>query len=70
MASAADCFKVVVVLLLIHCLLLFPLSVGVLYLALVLLCSSQCPFQFCNHLAEEERAGCFTLIVFLLSCGY
>ena len=23
----------------------------------------------CNHLAEEERAGCFTLIVFLLSSG-
>ena len=22
-----------------------------------------------NHLAEEERAGCFILIVFLLSCG-
>ena len=24
----------------------------------------------CNHLAEEEAAGCFTLIVFLLSCDY
>ena len=24
---------------------------------------------FCNHLAEEEIAGCFTLIVFLLLCG-
>ena len=23
-------------------------------------------FHFCNHLAEEEIAGCFTLIVFLL----
>ena len=23
---------------------------------------------FCNHLDEEERAGCFTLIVFLMSC--
>ena len=23
-------------------------------------------FYFCNHLAEEERAGCFTLIAFLL----
>ena len=23
-------------------------------------------FQFCNHLAEEEIAGCFTFIVFLL----
>ena len=26
-------------------------------------------FYFCNQLAEEERAGCFTLIVFLLSWG-
>ena len=26
-------------------------------------------FYFCNPLAEEERAGCFTIIVFLLSCG-
>ena len=26
-------------------------------------------FYFCNPLAEEERTGCFTIIVFLLSCG-
>ena len=26
-------------------------------------------FLFCNYLAEEERAGCFTLIAFLLPCG-
>ena len=26
--------------------------------------------SFCNYLAEEERAGCFTLIVILVSCGY
>ena len=25
-------------------------------------------FHFCNHLDEEERAGCFTLIVSLVSC--
>ena len=24
----------------------------------VLLCISLCPFKFCNHLEEEERAGC------------
>ena len=24
--------------------------------------------KFFNHLVEEERAGCFTIIVFLLSC--
>ena len=26
-------------------------------------------FLFCNNLAEEERAGCFTFIAFLLPCG-
>ena len=26
------------------------------------------PFLFCNHLAGEERAGCFTLVVFLKYC--
>ena len=26
-------------------------------------------FLVCNHLAGEGRAGCFTLIVFLLPCG-
>ena len=27
-----------------------------------------CPFYFCNHLDEEERAGCFAFIVFQMSC--
>ena len=26
-----------------------------------------CQFEFCNHLDGEERAGCFALIVFLVS---
>ena len=52
---------------LIHCLLLHPLYVGFL-LVLVLLYSAQCPPWLCNHLDEEERAGCITLIVFLMSC--
>ena len=25
-------------------------------------------FFFCNHLHYEERTGCFTFIVFLMSC--
>ena len=29
-----------------------------------------CPFSFCNHLEEEEGAGCFAFIVFLMSCYY
>ena len=24
--------------------------------------------ELCNHLTEEERAGCYTLIMLLLSC--
>ena len=51
--------KGVVLLLLIHCILLLLFG-GFLCLNLVLLCSSLCPFKFCNHLVEEVRAGCFT----------
>ena len=31
------------------------------YGVFVLWCDSWCPFQFNNHLAVEERAGCFIL---------
>ena len=34
----------------------------------VLLCITLCPFQFCNHLEEERRAGCFAFIVLRMSC--
>ena len=55
-----------VLLLLIHCLSHF---VRALCLVLVfnLLCSTLCPFEFCNYLAEEGwGAGCFGLIVFMI----
>ena len=29
----------------------------------VLLCNTLCPFWFCNHLEEEEKASCFAIIV-------
>ena len=29
----------------------------------VLLCITLCPFQFCNHNEEEDKAGCFAIIV-------
>ena len=32
------------------------------------LCVTLCPFLFCNHIDGEERAGCFTLFVFLVPC--
>ena len=52
-----------------YCLLLLQLFVGVV-LHPVLLCSYLCPFQFCYHLAEkEDRAVCFTLVVFLMLFG-
>ena len=34
------------------------------------LCITSCVFWFCNYIDEEERAGCFDLIVFPMSCGY
>ena len=70
MASAAVHSKgVILLLLLIHCLLLLPLFVGILCMVLVVLSSTKCPFWFCNHLAEEERASFLTLIIgFLISC--
>ena len=34
-----------------------------------LLCAALCHFYiFCNHLEEEERAGCFAFIVLQMSC--
>ena len=57
-----------VVLLLMHCLLMLPSLLGVLCLLLVLLCSSNLFWGICHHLTEEERAGCYTLIVFPLFC--
>ena len=37
--------------------------------AFVLLCITLCPFyKFCNHLEEEDRAGCFAFIVLRMSC--
>ena len=33
----------------------------------VLLWVTLCPFKFCNHLDGEERAGCFTKFVLLVS---
>ena len=56
--------------LLVHCLVLVPNIQCVLCLALFLWCPSLCPFYLGNHLAEDERARDFTLVVFLQSCGY
>ena len=68
-ARAAIRFKAVVLLLLINCFMHFPLFVGILYLAFILLCITLCPHWFSNHLDDEERACCFALFVFLVSCN-
>ena len=65
MALAAVHSVAVVLLLLIRCGLLLPLWDPV--IVLCFLCVLLCPLYFCNHLKEEERAGCFTLCVFLVS---
>ena len=60
--------KAVVLLLLIHCLLLLPLFVGICVWSLLCISVLSVISKFFNHFAEEERDGCFTLIVFLLLC--
>ena len=38
-------------------------------LLFILICITLCPFKFCNHHNEEERAGCFAFIVFPMPCN-
>ena len=60
--------KAVVLLLLICCLVCFPLVVGGSVFVFVLLFITLCPFYFCNHLEEEERAVYFAFNVLRMSC--
>ena len=60
--------KAVVLLLLICCLVCFPLVVGGSVFVFVLLCITLCPFYFCNHLEEEERAVYFAFNDLRMSC--
>ena len=53
--------KVVVLLLLICCLICFPLLVGSVFV-FVLLCVALCHFWFHNHLGGELMAGCLLLL--------
>ena len=50
----------------------FPLFVGVLCLSLFCyaLLITLCSFQICNHLEEEEKAGCFAIIDLQMYCYY
>ena len=44
---------------------LLPIVCGVSVFVFVLLRITLCPFYFCNHLEEEERAGCFGDVLLL-----
>ena len=46
-----------------------PIVCGRYVLVFVLLCITLCPFWFCNHLEEEEKAGCFAIIVLHMYCS-
>ena len=45
-----------------------PVCCGGSVFVFVLLCITLCPFEFCNHREEDERAGCFPFIVLRMSC--
>ena len=47
-----------------------PIVCGSSVFVFVLLCISLCSFYFCNHLEEEEKAGCFAAIVLQMYCYY
>ena len=62
--------QTVAMLLLVYCLMCFPLFVGVLCLYLfcyALLCVHS---SFAINLEEEEKAGCFAIIVLQMYCYY
>ena len=47
-----------------------PIVYGSSVFVFVLLCITLCPFYFCNHLEEEEKAGCLAIIVLQMYCYY
>ena len=47
-----------------------PIVCGSSVFVFVLLCITLCPFHFCNHLEEEEKVGCFSIIVLQMYCYY
>ena len=47
-----------------------PIVYGSSVFVFVLLCITLCSFLFYNHLEEEEKAGCFAIIVLQMYCYY
>ena len=66
-AKAAVCSKVVILFLLFNVL---PIVCGSSVFVFVLFYITLCPFLFCNHLEEDEKAGCFAIIVYQMYCYY
>ena len=48
----------------------FPLFVGVLCLSLLCYAVLCVRSRFCDHLEEEEKSGCFAIIVLHMYCYY
>ena len=47
----------------------FPIVCGSYVFVFVLLCITLCPFCFCNHLEEEEKANCSSTVLWVsLQC--
>ena len=47
-----------------------PIVLGSSVFVFVLLCITLCPFLFCNHLEEEEIAGCLAITILYMYCYY
>ena len=47
-----------------------PVVCGKSVFVFLLLCIILCPFQFCNHLEEVEKADCFAFNVLHMYCYY
>ena len=62
-------YRTTILLLLIYCLMYFPLFVGVLCLS-IFCYALLCAHSRCNHLEEDETAGYFTIIVLQMYCNY
>ena len=43
--------------------IVLPIVCGSSVFVFVLICITLCQFYFCNQLEEEEKAGCFAIII-------
>ena len=69
-SKAVDLLLLLLLLLLFfYCFCVLPIICASSGFVFVLLCNTLCPFKFCNHLEEEEKAGCFVIgVLQMYSC--